>query len=218
MEAVAVGSLLAGGGTATAGLSAGALGLAAGGSLIPGAAFSYGIGLSTIVGGVSLASQAFSIFSGADAGNAAYEAQIAASKAELEAGRTRFAEGQLQAQRERTQFAVEEADRQRRLRRALAAQRASFAGGSVDPFSGSPVSIQEQTANEINRESRLAELSTLDRVTSINNQNLGKLAANKGSAFSLIGKANTNQAESRQDTFNEITTLASNTTKFIDTL
>lgn len=218
MEAVAIGSLLAGGGTATAGLSTGALATAAGGALIPGAAFSSGIGLSTIVGGLSLASQAFSIFSGSGAGNAAYDAQIAASKAELEAGKTRFAESELQAQRERTQFAVEEADRQRKLRRTLAAQRASFAGGGVDPFSGSPVSIQEQTAGEINRESRLAELATLDRVTSINTQGLGELAASKGAASSLIGQANTSQAASGQNTLNQLTTLASNTTKFIDTL
>ena len=42
----------------------------------------------------------------------------------------------------------------------MAAQRAAFAGGGVDAFSGSPVNIQEATIRDIERESRLAELES----------------------------------------------------------
>lgn len=201
--AIAIGSILASSGSAVAG-AVGAVGTAA--------------TLGKVAAGIGLVGQAFSMFQGADSGQAAYDAQIAASRAELDAAKVRAAETGLSAQRENTQAAIEEAERQRRLRRTLAAQRASFAGAGVDPDSGSPVAIQEATAGEINRESRLADLATQDTVSSLNRQSDGILAQGAGNAASLIGKANTDLAVSRQNTLNQATQLASNAVRFAGTL
>ena len=193
--AIAAGSLLAAGGSA-----------AAGAGLISATAFTVGstaVSFSALSAGLGLAGQAFSIFSGASAGADAFDASIAASRAALEEGRVRAAETDLEVQRERTQEAIEDAERQRKLRRTLAAQRAAFAGGSVDIFSGSPVTIQEATAGQINREERLAEFASQDRIGSLNRQATGQRAAGIGKAASLIGKANTSLIGSQQNTLQQ---------------
>lgn len=87
-----------------------------------------------------------------DASSAASAARAASEDRAREIG--------LANQRERTQAAIEEAERQRRLRRALAAQRARFSGAGVDFTTGTPQLIQDQTAGQINRESRIAGLRT----------------------------------------------------------
>ncbi|NRB40019.1 MAG: hypothetical protein HRU20_16380 [Pseudomonadales bacterium] len=193
MEAVAVGSLLASGASAVAGAGT-----------VVGAA----ITLEQVSAGFGIFGQVLNFFSGQSQADAAYDAQIAASRAELEATRTRVAENNLSAQRERTQAAIEEAERQRRLRRTLAAQRAAFAGGSIDPFSGSAGVIQDATVGEINRESRLAEFASQDVISAINTQGLGIQAAGSGRAASLIGEANTSRAESTQTGINQIGQIA----------
>lgn len=205
--ALAVGSMLASGGSAIAGLTGVGAGLTIG-----------GLTLSQVAGGLGIVSQVMSIFSGGDDANAAYDAQIAASRAELDAARTRAAQTDLEAQRAETQAALEDAERQRRLRRTLAAQRAAFAGGSVDPFSGSPVAIQDATAGEINREGRLADIATQDTVASLNAQRTGQLAQGAGRASSLIGQANTSLIASQQNQSQQLTQLAGNATRFIGTL
>ena len=203
MEAVAVGSLLASGASAVAGAGT-----------VVGAA----ITLEQVSAGFGIFGQVLNFFSGQSQADAAYDAQIAASRAELEATRTRVAENNLSAQRERTQAAIEEAERQRRLRRTLAAQRAAFAGGSIDPFSGSAGVIQDATVGEINRESRLAEFASQDVISAINTQGLGIQAAGSGRAASLIGEANTSRAESTQTGINQIGQIAQNASRLRDML
>jgi hypothetical protein len=205
-EAIIIGSILSSGASAAAGAGLiGATGIA-------------GVSFGTISAGLGLAGSAFSMFSGASQADAAYDAQMAASRAELEAGKARFAEGELSAQRENTQAAIEESERQRRLRRVLAAQRAQFAGGGADIGSGSLQRIQEDTIGEINRESNLAAAATQDRVSSINRQGLGILAASKGRASSLISKANVGRAESRANTINQLGDLKTGISDFSATL
>jgi hypothetical protein len=217
-EAVILGSILASGASAAGGITVGAV-TAAGliGPVAPLLSISAGT-LGTISAGLGLAGTALSMFSGASQADAAYDAQIAASRAELEAGKARFAEGELSAQRENTQAAIEESERQRRLRRVLAAQRAQFAGGGADIGSGSLQRIQEDTIGEINRESNLAAAATQDRVSSINRQGLGILAASKGRASSLINQANVGRAESRSNTINQLGGLATGISDFGATL
>lgn len=205
MEAVVIGSMLASGGSAVAGATGGTiLGMTAG-------------TLGSVAAGFGIAGQALSYFAGQDAADAQYDAQIAASRAELDASRTRVAENELGAQRARTQAAIEEAERQRRLRRALASQRAAFAGGVADIDSGSAAVIQDSTVGEINRESRLAELGVVDTVKAINRQSLGLQAAGIGKAASLIGSANTGRAIADQQGLNQIGQMGANAVRFAET-
>jgi len=205
-EAIVLGSLLSSGAAA-----------ASGAGLIATTGIA-GISFGTIASGLGLLGSAVSMFSSADQGAAAYDAQIAASRAELEAGKTRFAESQLSEQREATQAAIEESERQRRLRRTLAAQRASFAGGGAAIDSGSLQRIQEGTIGEINRESNLAALASGDRISSIQRQGLGNLAGSKARASSLIGQAETGLAQSRANTLSQAGSFATGAIDFSKTL
>lgn len=195
MEAIAVGSLLASGASSIAGA---------------GTVIGAGVTLGQVATGFSVLGGAMNFFAGQDQADAAYDATIAASRASLDATRARVAEGDLNAQRQRTQAAIEEAERQRRLRRALASQRAAFAGGSADINSGSFNAIQDDTIGEINRESRLADLATEDAVNAINTNTLGVQAAGFGQASSLIGQANTNRTIATQTGLNQLTQTVSN--------
>lgn len=76
---------------------------------------------------------------------------------------------EMQVQRERTQAALEAQEREDRLRRALASQRAA-AGSSVDVNSGSPLRLQESTIGSINREQSIADFNTADRILNLNVQ------------------------------------------------
>ena len=175
MEAVAIGSLISSGTAAVAGAGTTAFTVGsvvgAAGPVLP-TAISFG----QIAAGFGALSAATAMFTGMSAADRAYSQTLEASRANLEASRARFAESELGTQRERTQAALEDAERQRRLRRTLASQRAAFAGGGIDPFSGTPVTIAEQTAGEINRESRLAQLATEDAVSAINRQGYGSVS------------------------------------------
>lgn len=155
--------LLSGVGTAAAGtgLSAGALSLASGGTLLSGSIFSgmaagslLSLGtLSTIGTGLSLAGQVYGMF----AEQSYADASLATSNLQME---TRNRELQLQQAREQTELARRKEQREQHLRRILASQRASFAGAGIDAFSGSPLNIQESTIEEIQREQELDTLQT----------------------------------------------------------
>jgi len=182
--AIAVGSLLASGASA-----------AAGAGLISGTI--AGVSLTKVAAGLSLAGQVMSFAESRSAGNQAFKASLAASRAELQATRSRVAETERAQQQEKTQFALEEAERQRKARRLIASQRATFAGGGADAFSGSAIAIQEATEGQINRQSRLAELASQGRVNALGIQGVGIQAAGFGKAASLIGRGLANREQSR---------------------
>lgn len=123
-----------------------------------------------------------SIGATAVAGVGEFQAGRAAAKAEKIAAQERSAEFKLQAQQEKTQAATEASDRERRLQRALASQRAAFAGAGVDFSSGSPLVIQQQTAGEINREGRISELRSGLAVSNLNRQSASTLRAGETAA------------------------------------
>lgn len=138
-EVIAVGSILASGASTVAGMA--------------GASTVFGISagtLSTIGTGLGLASNVIG-------GIQEYQTIRNQAKAEETASEERAADIRLQVQQERTQQAIEQAEREKRLRRALASQRASFAGAGIDPNTGSPLNIQQQTTGLINREQRLSD-------------------------------------------------------------
>ncbi len=96
--------------------------------------------------------------------------QRAAGKAEQAASEARARELRLQGARGRTQSAIEEADRQRRLRINLATQRARFAAGGIDPQTGTPLRIQESSISEILRQDRQAGLFSSLSISALNRQ------------------------------------------------
>lgn len=99
-----------------------------------------------------------------------FQAQKNAGRAERLAAEARERELRLKSKREETQASIEEANRQRRLRVTLAEQRARFGGAGIDPSSGSPLRIAEQTTSEIARQDRQAGLFSSLTVSSINRQ------------------------------------------------
>ena len=120
-----------------------------------------------------------------------FAAGKAASKAEKIAAFERSEELKLKGQQERTQAALEASDRERRLRRSLAAQRAAFSGAGIDPNTGSPLTIQEQTIGNINRSQSRANLASGLAISNINRQALSELRAGRQSATSIRSKART---------------------------
>ena len=205
-EAIILGSILASGASA-----------AAGAGMIATAGIA-GVSFGTIASGLSLAGTAFSMFEGMSQADAAYDAQVAASRAQMEATRVEMQQADVDAQRVRTQAAVEDAERQRRLRRTLASQRARFAGGGVDLTTGTPVSIQETTAGEINREGRLAGNAINDTLTSLSIQKTGIQAAGLGKAQSMISSAEAGLSESRQTSLKQLGAMGGMATDFKSTL
>lgn len=197
--AIAVGSLLSSGTAAVAGSS-----------LFTGAtAAAVASTATTAATAFSVASGVASIFAGQDAGDASAAAQLSAARAQTDAARTQYAESQLSAQRERTQAAIEEAERQRRLRRTLASQRAAFAGGAADINSGSILAIQDDAANEINRESNLAAFASDQQVSAINRQGQAQLSSGLSESVSLISSASATKAKTASDTLSQVGTVAS---------
>lgn len=89
----------------------------------------------------------------------------------------------LQIDRERTQAAVERQQREERLRRALATQRAAF-GGIVDIGSGTPFTLQSESVAASKREQELADLETNQRIT---NLNLEKEQSKIGAQYTRAG-------------------------------
>jgi len=170
--AIAAGSLLSSAGGAVAGLSsAGAfLGIQAGTFF-------------AISAGLGIAGTALSGFQQSQAAEAEAEAQQIAS-------RQRARNLEFQVEQEKTQSAIEEADRQRRLRRTLASQRAAFGAGGGDPFSGSPVKIQEDTTAISERDQRRSDLTSSLRINSLQQQASQELRAGqfKASAARRRGK------------------------------
>lgn len=204
--ALPVASMLAAGGSAVAGAGATAFSVA-------GTAVSFG----SLATGLGIVGQAFSMFQGMQQADAAYDAEIAASRAALESSKAQVAQADVEAQRARTQEALEEAERQRRLRRALASQRAQMAGGGADVTQGTPASIQDATVGEINRESRLAGIGLDDTISSINAQKTGIRAAGLGKAVSLINSAGTSYAASQQTLLEQGAGLVDSVGSFVDT-
>lgn len=153
---VAVGSLI---GAFSGGIPLGATTILAGGVEVVPAFLSF----STIGAGLGILGTAIS-------GIQQASAQRAAGGAEQAAAEARARELRLKSSRERTQAAIDEADRQRRLRINLATQRARFAAGGVDPQTGSPLRIQESSISEILRQDRQAGLFSSLTVGALNRQ------------------------------------------------
>jgi hypothetical protein len=155
---------------------------------------------------------------GMSASDQSYTASLEASRAAVAAAEARAEETRLDMQRGATQEAIDAAERERNARRLMAAQLAHFAGGSIDPFSGSPVAIQERTAGEINRESRLAGIGFADRRSTLSRQALGEIASGKGKSASIIGSAITNRQISRSNMLKQGASLISNVRDFSETI
>jgi len=171
--AIAAGSLLSSAGGAIAGASsAGAfLGIQAG-------------TFTAISAGLGIAGTALSGFQQSQAAEAEAEAQQIAS-------RQRARNLEFQVEQERTQSAIEEEDRQRRLRRTLASQRAAFGAGGADPFSGSPVRIQEDTEAISERDQERSDLTSNLRINSLEQQRSQELRAGQFRASSARRRGRT---------------------------
>lgn len=153
MAAVAaVGSLVGGGGLLG--------GAAAGGTLST---------LSTVAGLVG------TVVSGISKANA----QKAAGRSERLASEARARELELSAEKQRTQAALQDANRQKQLRITLAQQRARFGGAGIDPNSGSPLRLQQTAESEILRQDRQAGLFSSLTVSSLNRQGQSELRAGR---------------------------------------
>lgn len=158
--AIAAGTMLAGGASAVAGFTgATVLGMSA-------------ATLGTIAAVGSLAGAAFSGIQQSNAQKAAGEAALLQSQQQAD-------QLQLKIDQEKTQSALQEAERQRRLKRVLASQRAAFAGGGIDPFSGSPVTIDEDTQEVAERSSNRAKLTSDIRSQQLNANRVNTLAAGR---------------------------------------
>lgn len=154
--------------------------VAAVGSLIGTFSGGIAIGTTTVLAGGVAVTPAFLSFSAIGAGIGAIgtvlsgiqgaQAQRAAGRTEQAASEARARELRLRGARERTQSAIEDADRQRRLRITLATQRARFAAGGIDPQTGTPVRIQEASISEILRQERQAGLFSSLSVSALNRQ------------------------------------------------
>lgn len=186
MGLIAAAPLLASGASAVAGTTAsGGLVLgsvvSAAGPTLP-TAFISGTTLSSISTGVSLASQLFSGIQSFQQADAAAEAQEIASE-------QRAAEIRLQSQAESTRQAQLDLERQRRLRRTIASQRAATAG--VVSETGSILNIQQQTASQIQREGRLSEFQTDLNINALTRQALSETRAGQNLAIGTRSRART---------------------------
>ena len=129
------------------------------------------IGVSTIAGiSVGTIGAVSGIVGTLVSGIGASRQQKAAGRAEQAASEARARELRLRGAREQTQAAIEEADRQRRLRITLATQRARFAAGGIDPQAGTPLRIQEASISEILRQDRQAGLFSSLSISALNRQ------------------------------------------------
>lgn len=136
---------------------------------------------------------AASIFGTAMSGLSSFQNQRAAAQSERIASRERAAELRLQSEQEKTQNAIEDLERQRRLRRALASQRA--AGAGIVDESGNILNIQAQTQAEFEREGELANFKSGLAVTNLNRQAATTLRAGENAYIAGMGKARTSLIE-----------------------
>ena len=165
--AIAAGSLLSTAGSAAA--SAGLIGSTA--LTVGGTAVSFG----TLSTGFALAGTALG-------GLQQFQASRNQAAAQEQASRARARELNLQVEQEKTQQALQEADRERKLRRAQAAQRAAFGSSGVDPFSGSPVAIQQDTESISRRSQNRNDLVSGLRINESIAQRENELRAGRTSA------------------------------------
>lgn len=179
MAVAALVPLIASGVSATAGVAA-----------ATGATTVLGTSLATVASTASLVSGAFQGIS------SFMQAQDAADAQEM-ASQQRARELRLQAQQESTQSAINEAERQRRLRRTIASQRAAGAGFVEE--SGNLLNIQQQTASQAQREGRFAELQSSLSINQLNRQALSEVRAGQNQAIATRSKAFTNLAGSLID-------------------
>jgi len=171
--AIAAGSLLAGAGGAIAGTTATAF-------TIGSTAVSFG----ALSAGLGIAGTALSGLQQSQAADAEAEAQELASQ-------QRARNLNFQIEQEKTQSAIEEADRQRKLRRTLASQRAAFGAGGGDPFSGSPVKIQQDTRNISRRNQNRSDLTSSLKINSLGQQRSQELRAGSTRAASARRRGRT---------------------------
>jgi len=171
--AVAAGSLLAGAGGAIAGTTTTAF-------TIGSTAVSFG----ALSAGLGIAGTALSGLQQSQAADAEAEAQELASQ-------QRARNLNFQIEQEKTQSAIEEADRQRKLRRTLASQRAAFGAGGGDPFSGSPVKIQQDTRNISRRDQNRSDLTSSLKINSLGQQRSQELRAGSTRAASARRRGRT---------------------------
>lgn len=106
----------------------------------------------------------------------------------------------LDIQREQTQKAIQRQQQEERLRRALATQRAAFAG--VDGSSGTPFRLQEEAIATSERESRYADLESDQRVASLN---VEKSQVKVGAQYTRAGL----KSQRRQVLFDTASSMAS---------
>ena len=189
MAVLAAAPLLATGATATAGATAAA---GFGGSIIAAGSVASSIGSTALTFGqiasaASLVGGAFSAFSSFQQGRAAADAQEQAS-------RQRAAELRLQMQQESTQRALEDAERQRRLRRTIASQRAAGAGFVEE--SGNLLNIQQQTASEAQRQQRLGEFKSDLTINQLNRQAMSEIRSGQNKAIATRSRAFTGLSDS----------------------
>lgn len=201
MEAVAIGSLLSGGASAVAG--SGTLAVVTGAAVGAVGPIQTGITFGQIATGFAAASSALSAFQG-------FQAQRGAASAAEASSREAANELRLQAQQEKTQSAIEAAERERRARRVQAAQRASFAG-RVDTSSGTPALLQDQVAGQINREGRIADLSSGLTVSRLGRQASSEIRAGSSRASSIRSKASSSLVSSLGGSLDQIASLRETT-------
>lgn len=171
---IAAGSLIAG---------VGALALGTGGlpfliGVGPGQGFLANLTFGQISTGLSIAG---TLSSGIQAAGAA-SAEAKATRLEAEA---RVTELRFQTEAEKTQIAIDLLNRERRLRRTLATQTAIAAGGAADPFSGSPIKIQEATISEAQRGAAQETLVSSLRINQLKLQESQILQFGTSSALSI---------------------------------
>jgi hypothetical protein len=179
--AIAAGSLLSAGASAAAGASATAFTLG-----------STAVTFGNIATGASLLSTAFSGFQQFQASENQAEA------AEL-ASQQRARELNFQIEQERTQSAIEETSRQRRLRRVLAAQRAQFGAGAASEESGSFTRIQGDTENISRRQQGDADLVSGLRINQLQGQIGQERRAGQARASSFRSRGKTSLLSTASD-------------------
>lgn len=200
--AVAVGSLIASGASAAAGVTGvagigfGASSVLAGGVSVTPGFLSFG----QIAAGLGIAGRVLGGFEGASAieNQGAVEQQAAAF---------RRIELKTQAKREETQAALEGLEREKELRVLLASQRARFGGAGIDPFTGSPLRIQEVTEDEIKRKDRQAGLFSSLTVSSLNRQATQETIAGEVASTSAKTKARTTRFSAITGSVDQVSAL-----------
>ena len=95
------------------------------------------------------------------------------------AAKAQAAQMSLQVEAEKTQAAIEEQERQKRLQRVLATQNAIFGGSNVDMSTGTPSVIAGDTLTEASRQSRQAGLFSDTRAGILDSQISDTLSAGK---------------------------------------